>query len=391
MSRTLLVTNDFPPRPGGIQQFVHNLAVRQPAGSLVVYASTWQGAAEFDAEQPFEVVRERHRRAAADARPSPAGPPSSPAAHGCDTRLVRRGRAARPARRRAAPPGRHRAGGRADPRPRGRLGGAARRPAAAAPHRPRRRRGHLPGRVPAGPARPRAARADRPASGWRPGVDVDAFHPGVDGAAVRAAARPGRPAGDRLRVPAGAAQGPGHADPGAAGDPPPGAGRGAAARRRRPVPVDAGALARADGRRARRGLHRLGAVGGAARALRGRRRLRDAVPHPPAAASTSRASASSTWRRPRPGCRWSPATPAARRTRSARARPATSSAAATSAALADRLADAAGRPGPRGAGWARPAGPGSSASGAGTPGRPAGGAAGRDADQVDPGIESTWS
>jgi phosphatidylinositol alpha-1,6-mannosyltransferase len=83
MGRTLLVTNDFPPRPGGIQQFVHNLAVRQPAGSLVVYASTWRGAAAFDAEQPFEVVREQTgmllptpavaRRAAALARQ-----------HGCD-------------------------------------------------------------------------------------------------------------------------------------------------------------------------------------------------------------------------------------------------------------------------------------------------------------------
>jgi phosphatidylinositol alpha-1,6-mannosyltransferase len=59
MGRTLLVTNDFPPRPGGIQQFVHNLAVRQPADSLVVYASSWKGAAAFDAEQPFEVVREK--------------------------------------------------------------------------------------------------------------------------------------------------------------------------------------------------------------------------------------------------------------------------------------------------------------------------------------------
>ena len=58
MTRTLLVTNDFPPRPGGIQSFVHNLAARQPAGSLVVYASTWPGAAGFDAAQPFEVVRE---------------------------------------------------------------------------------------------------------------------------------------------------------------------------------------------------------------------------------------------------------------------------------------------------------------------------------------------
>lgn len=56
--RTLLVTNDFPPRPGGIQSFVHQLALRQPADSLVVYASTWRGAARFDAAQPFEVVRE---------------------------------------------------------------------------------------------------------------------------------------------------------------------------------------------------------------------------------------------------------------------------------------------------------------------------------------------
>jgi phosphatidylinositol alpha-1,6-mannosyltransferase len=57
VTRTLIVTNDFPPRPGGIQAFVHNLAVRQPPGSLVVYAPAWKGAASFDAEQPFEVVR----------------------------------------------------------------------------------------------------------------------------------------------------------------------------------------------------------------------------------------------------------------------------------------------------------------------------------------------
>ncbi|MDP9182329.1 MAG: glycosyltransferase family 4 protein [Actinomycetota bacterium] len=55
--RTLVVTNDFPPRPGGIQAFVHSLAVRQPAGEVVVYASSWRGAKEFDAEQPFPVVR----------------------------------------------------------------------------------------------------------------------------------------------------------------------------------------------------------------------------------------------------------------------------------------------------------------------------------------------
>ncbi|KIQ61821.1 GDP-mannose-dependent alpha-(1-6)-phosphatidylinositol monomannoside mannosyltransferase [Kitasatospora griseola] len=64
MNRTLIVTNDFPPRPGGIQAFVHNMAVRQPAGSIVVYASTWRDGrevAKFDAEQPFPVIRDRTR------------------------------------------------------------------------------------------------------------------------------------------------------------------------------------------------------------------------------------------------------------------------------------------------------------------------------------------
>ncbi len=55
--RTLVVTNDFPPRPGGIQAFVHSLASRQPDGEVVVYAPAWKGAAAFDAAQPFPVVR----------------------------------------------------------------------------------------------------------------------------------------------------------------------------------------------------------------------------------------------------------------------------------------------------------------------------------------------
>lgn len=56
-NRTLVITNDFPPRPGGIQSFVHGLVVRQPEGSIVVYAPKWKGAAKFDAAQPFPVVR----------------------------------------------------------------------------------------------------------------------------------------------------------------------------------------------------------------------------------------------------------------------------------------------------------------------------------------------
>jgi phosphatidylinositol alpha-1,6-mannosyltransferase len=55
--RTLIVTNDFPPRQGGIQSYVHELARRQPHGSVVVYASDYAGSAAFDAEQPFPVVR----------------------------------------------------------------------------------------------------------------------------------------------------------------------------------------------------------------------------------------------------------------------------------------------------------------------------------------------
>ncbi|GAA2578062.1 glycosyltransferase family 4 protein [Actinomadura fulvescens] len=57
MTRTLVVTNDFPPRPGGIQTFVQGLVARRPVGSVVVYAPAWDGAARFDAEQPYPVVR----------------------------------------------------------------------------------------------------------------------------------------------------------------------------------------------------------------------------------------------------------------------------------------------------------------------------------------------
>jgi phosphatidylinositol alpha-1,6-mannosyltransferase len=58
VNRTLVVTNDFPPRPGGIQSFVHGLARRLPDDGVVVYASSWRGAAAFDAAQPFPVVRQ---------------------------------------------------------------------------------------------------------------------------------------------------------------------------------------------------------------------------------------------------------------------------------------------------------------------------------------------
>lgn len=61
MLRTLLVTNDFPPRPGGIQNYLDSLARQLPAEDLVVYAPSWESGSgshpEFDAAAPFEIVR----------------------------------------------------------------------------------------------------------------------------------------------------------------------------------------------------------------------------------------------------------------------------------------------------------------------------------------------
>ncbi|SSC21764.1 phosphatidylinositol alpha-1,6-mannosyltransferase, partial [Klenkia terrae] len=57
LTRTLVVTNDFPPRQGGIQTFVAALLDRLPPEDLVVLASTSPGAAEHDAGLPYRVVR----------------------------------------------------------------------------------------------------------------------------------------------------------------------------------------------------------------------------------------------------------------------------------------------------------------------------------------------
>jgi phosphatidyl-myo-inositol dimannoside synthase len=57
MRKVLIVSNDYPPRRGGIQSFVHALAQRLPPDGVVVYAPAWPGAAEFDAAQPFPVIR----------------------------------------------------------------------------------------------------------------------------------------------------------------------------------------------------------------------------------------------------------------------------------------------------------------------------------------------
>jgi phosphatidyl-myo-inositol dimannoside synthase len=60
VTRILLVTNDFPPRPGGIQLYLQELANRLAAtGShqLTVYAPRWKGAEEYDRAAGYEVIR----------------------------------------------------------------------------------------------------------------------------------------------------------------------------------------------------------------------------------------------------------------------------------------------------------------------------------------------
>ncbi len=64
MSHSILfVTNDFGPRAGGIETFIHGLIERLPFGSVVVYTSAQKGAEEFDQEWlsnfGVEVVRDR--------------------------------------------------------------------------------------------------------------------------------------------------------------------------------------------------------------------------------------------------------------------------------------------------------------------------------------------
>ncbi|HTZ93980.1 MAG TPA: glycosyltransferase family 4 protein [Streptosporangiaceae bacterium] len=86
MTKVLIVTNDFPPRRGGIQSFVHALSVRLPADGVVVYAPAWDGAREFDARQPYPVIR--HPGSLMLPLPSVAARACALLAeHGCDTVL----------------------------------------------------------------------------------------------------------------------------------------------------------------------------------------------------------------------------------------------------------------------------------------------------------------
>jgi phosphatidyl-myo-inositol dimannoside synthase len=57
----LLVTNDFPPKIGGIQSYLWELWRRLPAEDVTVLTTAYEGSAEFDDEQPYRVVRIPHK------------------------------------------------------------------------------------------------------------------------------------------------------------------------------------------------------------------------------------------------------------------------------------------------------------------------------------------
>ena len=58
---SLLVTNDFPPKIGGIQSYLWELWRRLPPAETTVMTTPYPGAAEWDAAQAFRVVRRREK------------------------------------------------------------------------------------------------------------------------------------------------------------------------------------------------------------------------------------------------------------------------------------------------------------------------------------------
>ncbi len=55
--KTLLVTNDFPPKVGGVNHYTAELARRFPPGEVTVFAPRWPEAEAFDRSYPHRVVR----------------------------------------------------------------------------------------------------------------------------------------------------------------------------------------------------------------------------------------------------------------------------------------------------------------------------------------------
>ncbi|MFB7213309.1 glycosyltransferase family 4 protein [Streptomyces sp. NPDC056255] len=83
MGTTLVITNDFPPRQGGIETFVHAMATRVPDDDVVVYTSHEPGDTAYDASLPFPVVRDSSRTLLPTGRATRRAVEIA-RAHGCD-------------------------------------------------------------------------------------------------------------------------------------------------------------------------------------------------------------------------------------------------------------------------------------------------------------------
>lgn len=59
--KTLLVTNDYPPRVGGIQRTLESLVGELPADRVAVLCPAWDGADGFDAKAAYRIFRQPER------------------------------------------------------------------------------------------------------------------------------------------------------------------------------------------------------------------------------------------------------------------------------------------------------------------------------------------
>ena len=57
--RHILLTNDFPPKVGGIQSYLWELWRRLPPDDVTVFTASYLGAEWWDGQQKFRVVRAR--------------------------------------------------------------------------------------------------------------------------------------------------------------------------------------------------------------------------------------------------------------------------------------------------------------------------------------------
>jgi phosphatidylinositol alpha-1,6-mannosyltransferase len=61
LPRTLVVTNDYPPRVGGIQRTLEALVRQFPSDRVAVLCPAWEGASSFDAAGGYRVFRQPER------------------------------------------------------------------------------------------------------------------------------------------------------------------------------------------------------------------------------------------------------------------------------------------------------------------------------------------